>query len=145
MISMRILLAAAVSVSVPALGLRAASAVDAPSAAPAQASLSFASTNIFTWESDGEKGIWVQAIGHQWYYGTFMSPCTGLQFHNGVHFRFGPNGELDRWGAVIVPHVPECFFKSFTVSDGPPTLKKAKPPAVTAPTPSATAPSAPTA
>jgi len=110
-------------------------AAHAVSAAPPEASLSFASQNIFTWESDGEKGIWVQALGRKWYYGTFMSPCIGLQFRDGVAFRFGPNDELDRWGAVIVPHEPECHFKSFTVSDGPP--KKAKPGAA-APAPPST-------
>jgi hypothetical protein len=112
------------AVSLAAIGLRLDAAL---AAAAAPGSIAFASRNIFTWQADGEKGIWVQAIGHQWYYGAFMSACTGIQFRDGVGFKFGPAGELDRWGAVLVPHVPECFFKSFTVSTGPPPKKAPAP------------------
>jgi hypothetical protein len=101
-----------------------------------EASIPFARKNIWNWQADAEKGIWVQAIGHQWYYGKFMAPCIDLPFKSGVHFRFGPAGELDKWGAVIVAHFPECVFTSFTLSDGPPSSKKGKPPAG-APTPMA--------
>jgi hypothetical protein len=97
-------------------------------AAPsAPALIPFASRNIFTWEADGEKGIWVQSIGRRWYYAEFMSPCTGIQFRTGVRYKFGPAGKLDRWGAVIVPHVSECFFKSFSVSAGPQANKPSTP------------------
>ena len=98
----------------------------APSTAPAEASIPFARRNIFNWEADGDKGMWVQAIGRQWYYASFLSPCFDLQFRERVGFRFGPSGELDKWGAVIVPHYPECVFKSFTLSAGPPSAQKKK-------------------
>jgi hypothetical protein len=117
-----------------ALAPRSADAADAssappaltgnPTSTPAEAEIPFARRNIFDWVADGYKGIWVQAIGKQWYYGTFLSPCYDLPFREGVAFRFGPGGELDKWGAVIVPHYPECLFKSFTLSDGPPRAKK---------------------
>ena len=130
-----------------ALALPTANAADAPAAPPALAgnstsapqegSIPFARRNIFDWVADGDKGIWVQAIGRQWYYGTFLSPCLELQFRNGVGFRFGPSGELDKWGAVVVPHYPECRFTSFTVSNGPPRAKKKAPSAqATTPSPS---------
>jgi hypothetical protein len=123
----------------------AAQAADAPpsppsalgsvpnASAPPEATLPFARRNIWNWEADGQKGIWVQALGHQWYYGKFLSPCTELPFRNGVHFRFGPSGELDKWSAIIVPHYPECSFISFILSDGPP--KKVKKPPAGVPTP----------
>jgi len=111
-------------------GMLSAKAADASAPATA-ASIPFASRNIFTWQADDENGIWIQTINRKWYYGTFMSRCDGLEFREGVHFKFAPGGELDRWGSIIIPHVPECFFKTFTVSDGPPSPKKANPPAVT--------------
>jgi hypothetical protein len=136
--------AAALSVGTSVFAIPAASAADAPAppalagtptTPPAETSIPFARRNIWNWEADGEKGIWVQAIGRQWYYGKFLSPCTDLPFREGVHFRFGPAGELDEWGAIIMPHLPDCILTSFTLSDGPPHRKKSKPPAVTAPAP----------
>ena len=119
----------------------AALAADAvPAAAPPEASIPFARKNIWNWQADGEKGIWVQSLDHQWYYGTFMSPCIDLPFKLGVGFRYGAAGELDKFGAVIVRHFPECWFKSFTHSEGPPKAKKGKP---SAPAPGAPAPAAP--
>jgi hypothetical protein len=100
-----------------------------------EATLPFARRSIWNWEADGQKGIWVEALGHQWYYGKFLSPCTELPFRNGVHFRFGPSGELDKWSAIIVPHYPECSFISFIRSDGPPRNVKKPPAVVPAPTP----------
>jgi hypothetical protein len=135
-----------------ALSVAASVIAGTPGAAAAEASIPFARRNIWNWEADGEKGIWVQAIGRQWYYGKFLSPCTDLPFREGVHFRFGPAGELDKWGAIVMPHLPECIFTSFTLSDGPPHRNKRKPPALTAPAPapptaapSATVPPTPSA
>jgi hypothetical protein len=114
-------------------------ASDAPATAPlAPASIPFASRNIFTWQADGEKGIWVQSNSRKWYYGEFMAPCWGVQFREGVRFKFGPAGELDRWGAIIIPDVPECLFKSFTLSPGPPPKKAPAPSAAPASKPSGT-------
>jgi len=137
-----------------AFAVNAACAADAP-APPAvavtpntplpEASIPFARRNIFNWVADGQKGIWVQAIGRQWYYGKFLAPCYDLPFREGVAFRFGPSGELDKWGAVIVRNSPECMFTSFTTSDGPPKpKKKTKPPAPTTP-PTAPPPAGPAA
>jgi hypothetical protein len=115
-----------------------------PNARRPEATLPFARKNIWTWEADGDKGIWVQAIGHQWYYAKFLSPCTDLPFRIGVHFRFGPSGELDKWSAIVVPHYPVCSFISFTLSDGPPKKGKKPPAALPAPAvPSSGAPASP--
>jgi hypothetical protein len=125
-----------VAITGAAFGLNASVlAADTPTAPAPEASLAFARQNIWNWEADGEKGIWVQAIGHQWYYAKFLAPCTDLPFRQGAHFRFGPAGELDKWGAIIIPHWPECTFTSFTLSDGPPhPKKKGKPPSAAATT-----------
>ena len=33
---------------------------------------------INDWHADGTRGIWVQGIHRDWFYGTFMTACTGL-------------------------------------------------------------------
>ena len=147
---------AAVLAFTVAASLNSALAADAPSpslppalagtpnaAPPPEATLPFARRNVWNWEADGQKGIWVEALGHQWYYGKFLAPCTELPFRDGVHFRFGPSGELDKWSAVLVPHYPDCTFTSFIRSDGPPKRAKKPPAVVPAPTTPSPAPSAP--
>jgi hypothetical protein len=114
-----------------------ASAANSPPPAGSDASLPFAAHNIWTWQADGQKGIWVRSTGGQWYYGAFTSPCQDLQFHDDVGFQFGPAGELDKFGEVHVRHNIPCYFKSFSLSAGPPGEKgkdKANPqPTSTAP------------
>lgn len=101
---------------------------------PAEVTLAFARRNIWNWEADGQKGIWVEDIGHRWYYGKFMAPCIDLPFREGVAFRFGPAGELDKFGGLEMRGFGPCNFISFTRSDGPPHPKKKSKPAAAAPT-----------
>jgi len=84
---------------------------------------------ILTWQTDGEKGIWVQAPNRQWYYGKFMSPCIGIDF---VDTRLGfdtePNGDFDKFSFVEVPgdFHQRCQLISLVTSNGPPTAKERK-------------------
>jgi hypothetical protein len=96
----------------------------APTVPMPEVTLAFARRNIWNWEADGQKGIWVEDLGHHWYYGKFMAPCIDLPFREGVAFRFGPAGELDKFGGLDMPHFGPCNFISFTRSDGPPHAKK---------------------
>lgn len=109
----------------------AGAADPAPKAAagkPQEASIPFANEGgIRDWQADGDRGIWVQDNHRRWYYGKFMSPCTGLHFVYAVRFRTGPAGELDRFGAVRARDTGNCTFTSFTASEGPP--KKDRKPA----------------
>jgi len=95
--------------------------VAAGTARPEEASIPFASHGgVRDWRADGDRGIWVQDLGRQWYYGRFMSPCIGLQFAEAVRFKTGPAGELDRWSLVRARDTGNCVFTSFVRSDGPP-------------------------
>jgi hypothetical protein len=97
------------------------SALAANAPAPGQsASIAFASKTVRDWRPDGDKGIWVQANGNNWYYGAFDFPCQGLEFKIGVRFLYGPNGELDKWGGIETHEAGRCRFKSFETSAGPP-------------------------
>ena len=98
-------------------------AADAP--APGKpASIPFASRNVYNWQADGEKGIWVQDNGRRWYYGTFDFPCRGLDFRMAVRILAGPTDELDRWGGIQTRDSGKCRFKSFETSLGPPQPAK---------------------
>ena len=120
----------------------AAAAAEQP-ARPPEASIPFAAHDgIVDWEADGSKGLWIKARGNHWYYARFFAPCAGLQFHYGLRFKFGPGGELDRFGEVYTRDSGHCAFTSLVASDGPPPKPKKHAPARPA-TPAA--PAAPTA
>jgi hypothetical protein len=106
-----------------------------------EANIPFAEHRIFTWEADGDKGLWVQTTDKYWYYGKFVVPCFGLQFREGLRFKFGPAGELDRWGEILRVDHTNCSFSSFVTSLGPPRPLKAVPVAPTQPAQPAVAPS----
>ena len=99
-----------------------------------EATIPFAEHRIYTWEADGDKGLWVQTTDRKWYYGKFMSPCFGLQFREGLRFKFGPSGELDRWGEILRVDHTNCSFTSFVTSLGPPRPQKTAPAAPAQPT-----------
>jgi hypothetical protein len=77
---------------------------------------------IFDWRADGRRGIWLQDPGRNWYYGTFMTQCNGLQFADAVAFKTNPSGSFDHWGTVLVHNEVPCHLASFTRSEGPPVL-----------------------
>jgi len=110
--------------AVAALSLGSASAAE--SAVKPQASIPFANHGgIWDWQADGDKGLWVQSNSRQWYYATFMGPCTGLGFANSVGFDTRPLGTFDRFSAVVVPRWGKCQLQSLELSDRPPGKQKA--------------------
>jgi hypothetical protein len=119
---------------------------------PPEATIAFAAHDgIEDWEADGSKGLWIKARGRHWYYARFFAPCSGLQFHEALRFKFGPAGELDRWSEVYTRDSGRCTFTSLVASDGPPPKAKAARPIAapaapatpTVPAPTAPAPPAP--
>ncbi len=112
-------------------------------AARHEASISFAAEHgIRDWQADGSQGLWVRANSGAWYYGKFSFPCTGLQFQEGLHFEFNPDGSFDRWSAVLTRDQGRCLFTSFEANAGPPKPVKQQAPTAAAP---AAAPAAPSA
>jgi hypothetical protein len=132
-----------------------AAAADTPAVAPAPAAkpgqlppgqegrIPFANARdgILDWRADGERGIWVESPGRQWYYGKFMSSCLGLDFANRVGFDTEANGDFDKFSFVVVRDgFPErCQLISLVTSNGPPTRKELKAAAAAAAAAKATA------
>ncbi len=82
--------------------------------------------NIYTWEADGEKGIYVESEDRKWYYASFMFPCRNLPFDmDRIGFRGTPPLPLDKFDSIIVRGEP-CYFKTFDRVAGPPGSKAAQ-------------------
>lgn len=90
--------------------------------------------DIYTWQPDGTKGLYIQLDNKQWYYATFMSPCIDLPYATGIGFRTQPPLSLDKFDSVVVQG-RTCFFKSLDPSAGPGRPDMAVPPKPAAPPP----------
>lgn len=118
-------LAALAALSAPAA--RAGDAAAAKPAALPEAAIPFADHGgVNNWEADGTRGLWVESSRHEWYYGTFATPCSGLGFSETIRFKFSPGGTMDRYTTIATrDSFGECWFKSFTKSEGPPRKARA--------------------
>jgi hypothetical protein len=107
------------------------------SAAETEVSIPFANRGgINDWQADRDVGLWVQDVHRHWYYAKLMAPCIGLPFATALKFDTRPNGTLDRFSAIIVPHEGpsgRCALVSLTASAGPPTRKKPSAPPLATP------------
>jgi len=86
----------------------------------AEVSLPQARARITDWALDGHKGLWVEAIGGQWYHAEFLGPCIGGATVDNIALRFNPDGSFDRFSQIVVPrsHLV-CPVKSFVTSGEP--------------------------
>jgi hypothetical protein len=78
------------------------------------------SQNLYNFETDGDRGAWLQDQRRRWYYAKVLGPCLGLGFATriGVDMRFN-GGSLDRTGTLLVDG-QRCPIDSLTASAGPP-------------------------
>jgi hypothetical protein len=85
-----------------------------------QASIPFADHGgIYDWRPNGDRGIWVQSAHHEWFYGTFVGACFGLDTAPRIGFVTDVTGEFDRWSSIVVPHEPRCHLSTFEASAPP--------------------------
>jgi len=76
--------------------------------------------NLYNFETDGDRGAWLQDQRRRWYYARVVGRCLGLSVATriGVDTRF--NGDsLDRTGTLLVDG-QRCPIDSLTTSAGPP-------------------------
>ncbi|WP_242147904.1 DUF6491 family protein [Sphingomonas sp. BAUL-RG-20F-R05-02] len=78
------------------------------------------SQNLYNFETDGDRGAWLQDQQRRWYYAKVLGRCLGLSFATriGVDTRFN-GGSLDRTGTLLVDG-QRCPIDSLTASAGPP-------------------------
>jgi len=118
--------------AVGSLNGRAVGAAEPPASPPApEASIPFANHGgIYTWQADGERGLWVQDVHRHWYYAKLMAPCIGLQFVTTLRIDTRPAGTFDRFSAIMVPHegiAGRCQVVSVVASQGPPSRRTRQP------------------
>lgn len=116
------------------IAMAALAAVTAPAAAqepaPAQskeASIPFVQFgNIYDFEADGDRGIYLQNRARQWYYASLNGPCTNLPFATriAVDTRFAGD-RLDNTGRIYVDG-QACWISSLVKSDPPPKRQPRK-------------------
>lgn len=89
-----------------------------------ESSIEFANRGmIHNFEADGEDGVWLEDIGHRWYYARFTGGCQGLTYARGIGFGTRGSNRLDRSGAIITDG-QECLIESLVTADKPPPKKE---------------------
>ncbi len=104
----------------------AADIAPAPTPTGEETQIRFASRGgIQDWQSDGDRGIYLQGRDRQWYYAKLMSACIDLPFAQRVGFNTEPNGDFDKFSSILVRR-QTCPVTSVVKSD-PPHGKKGPP------------------
>jgi len=90
-----------------------------------ETSIPFVGTiGLYNFETDSDRGVYLQDQQRRWYYARISGVCTGLPFSNriAVDTRFG-GSQLDRTGILLVDG-QRCHIDSLTASNGPPPKPK---------------------
>jgi hypothetical protein len=82
--------------------------------------------NLWDFEADGDKGVWLQTRDRKWYYASMFGPCIGLSYAQRIGVTERGYNSLDKYGTLIVDR-QRCQIDHLTISDGPPKrIKKTK-------------------
>jgi hypothetical protein len=113
---------------VPLFALTASGAMAQTSAPDAgkEASIPFVRLGqIYDFEADGDRGVYLQDRSRKWYYASIMGPCMNLPFVTRIGVKTRGLDSLDHFGSILVDG-QDCKIDRL-VTSGPP-LKKAKKP-----------------
>ena len=111
-----------VSVLVAGAAITAAAESKTPPSQPSQqqeASIPFAALgNIQNWVADGETGLYIEGLRHQWYHATLMGHCLDLPYQERIGFVMEPDLSFNKFSAIVVRgHV--CQVKTMVKSERP--------------------------
>lgn len=85
-----------------------------------QAQIHFASLGgIRSWHAAGNDALYIEGRNRQWYFARLLGPCPGLDFTTVVGFVVEPDGDFDRFSAIVVDH-KECRVMSLVKAVAPP-------------------------
>jgi hypothetical protein len=111
----------------PSPGLASeAAAAKAPVLTGPEASIPFVNhrDSIRTFHTENDQGIWLQALGGQWYYAQFFAPCIGINFAMSVRYVGNAVDSLDRFSSIYTRATGNCKFTSLRPSEPPPSLTR---------------------
>jgi hypothetical protein len=100
---------------------------EAKQAPPApQASIAFASKNIWNWQVIDNRTVLIETTSHKWYKATLLSPCIDLPYSERIGFQSNADGSFDKFGAIQTRGT-RCPLISLTATDAPATVPKKQP------------------
>jgi len=71
------------------------------------------------WRPDGSSALFIRADDGRWYHASLESACPRLLNRSNVTFIAAPNGDFDRYSAVVADGW-RCQVAGISESDGPP-------------------------
>jgi len=78
---------------------------------------------IHNWVADGETGLYIEGLRHQWYHATLMGDCMDLPYQERIGFVMEPDLSFNKFSAIVVRgHV--CQVKTMVKSERPGTASK---------------------
>jgi hypothetical protein len=108
------------------LGLAAAAAPASAGDRSGETVIPFMSSlNAVEWEAASDDSLYLRGPRGEWYFIRTMNRCTRLRSSPGIGFQTSANGQLDRYGAILVQGV-RCPVASIVRSDGPPVKGKSR-------------------
>ena len=79
-------------------------------------------SSIRNWETDRNRGIWIQDRDNNWYYGSFAGFCSEANFATAIGVETRGSARLDRFATIIMDG-ERCPLSSFVTSAPPPAKK----------------------
>ena len=78
---------------------------------------------VYDFEADSDRGVYLQDRSRKWYYASILGPCTNLPFATRIGVKTRGLDSLDRFGSILVDG-QDCQIDRLVTSGPPP--KKAK-------------------
>ena len=91
-------------IAITSLGL--ASAMPTTAANPSGVSVS--PDDLVQWLADGERGLWIHAHSHEWFYARFASGCHEIGKTNSIVLETDGSGHMDGRSSVTMPTGTQC-------------------------------------
>lgn len=76
------------------------------------------SGGIRDWRADGNRALYIEGRGGDWYRAELMGPCHGLNFANTIRFVSEPTDRFDRFSKIVVDR-QVCHVRSLQRAEKP--------------------------
>ena len=84
-----------------------------------EASIPFANDGgIRDFETNGDRGIWIEDRQRRWYYASFIGPCPRLDHAMSVGFDTRGSSNFDKFGAIVTRD-DHCPISSLVTAEKP--------------------------
>jgi len=71
------------------------------------------------WRPDGNQALFIRADNGRWYRASLENACPRLANRSNIRFIAAPNGDFDRYSAVVADGW-RCQVAAISESEGPP-------------------------